>query len=80
MAVGGKVPLLHLCLALIIVGCWGVPISPRVSSNATKVQVALYYETLCPYCRKLISGELSKAVSALGEIMHPSLHPWGNAK
>lgn len=59
----------------------GVPISLKPSPpNATRVQVSLYYETLCPSCRKFVSGPLFSAAAKLGDIMHLSLFPWGNAK
>jgi len=50
------------------------------AADGEKVQVALYYETLCPSCRSFVSGDLSKAMSLLHSITSLTLSPWGNAK
>ena len=72
---------LLLLLAYFLGIASGVPIALEPAlTNATKVQVSLYYETLCPSCRKFVSGPLFSAASKLGDIMNLSLFPWGNAK
>jgi hypothetical protein len=78
----GRALSLLLFLAYLMGIASGVPVAlePALTANATKVQVSLYYETLCPSCRKFVSGPLFSATSKLGEIMHLSLFPWGNAK
>jgi len=78
---GRNLSLLLLLLAYFLGIASGVPIALEPAlTNATKVQVSLYYETLCPSCRKFVSGTLFSAASKLGDIMNLSLFPWGNAK
>ena len=54
------------------------------SQNSTKpvgpVVVALYYEGLCPYCRRFLGGDLFAATTKLQSIMRLELFPYGNAK
>ncbi len=74
-----------LILACAFATCsWAIPVSPikGIASAPVddKVNVALYYETLCPSCRKFVGNELSQAVEDLSSIMRLSLHPFGNAK
>jgi hypothetical protein len=74
-----------LCLASAWAGCsWAIPVSTVKAVQSApvddKVNVALYYEGLCPSCRKFVGNELSQAVHELSSIMHLSLHPFGNAK
>jgi hypothetical protein len=61
-----------------------IPVSPTKGIASApvddKVKVALYYESLCPSCRKFVGNELSQAVKELSSIMRLSLHPFGNAK
>lgn len=49
--------------------------------GAEKVTVALYYETLCPYCSNLIVNYLYKIFDdGLYDIVDFKLIPYGNAK
>lgn len=61
------------------------PLSLSLSSSsneeADKVVVALYYETLCPYCTNLIVNDLYKIFDdGLYDISLLKLIPYGNAK
>jgi len=46
---------------------------------APQVNVALYYESLCPGCRSFITGQVAKAVQEIGDIITVDLVPFGNA-
>ncbi|KAJ4972253.1 hypothetical protein NE237_005352 [Protea cynaroides] len=51
------------------------------SSPAPKVSLALYYETLCPYCSSFIINQLSSVFEqGLITIVDLKLVPYGNAK
>nr|DAD28106.1 TPA_asm: hypothetical protein HUJ06_029574 [Nelumbo nucifera] len=54
----------------------------RVSSSASgKVSLALYYETLCPYCSSFIVKHLANVFEkGLIKIVDLKLVPYGNAK
>lgn len=55
--------------------------STSTSSSSEKVEVALYYETLCPYCSNLIVNYLYKIFDdGLYDIVDFKLIPYGNAK
>ncbi|XP_043689173.1 gamma-interferon-responsive lysosomal thiol protein-like [Telopea speciosissima] len=56
--------------------------STRVcSSPAPKVSLALYYETLCPYCSRFIVNQLAKVFEKeLITIVDLKLVPYGNAR
>ncbi|KAI1286710.1 Gamma-interferon-inducible lysosomal thiol reductase [Halotydeus destructor] len=43
------------------------------------VKVSLYYETLCPYCRDFITGQLYPTFKKVGPILDIDLVPYGNA-
>jgi interferon gamma-inducible protein 30 len=43
------------------------------------VNFTLYYETLCPYCRQFIVGQVSKAYQTILDIVNITLVPYGNA-
>jgi len=49
------------------------------SRAAPAVNVALYYESLCPGCRSFITDQIAKAVKEVGDIMTVDLVPFGNA-
>ncbi|OVA02782.1 Gamma interferon inducible lysosomal thiol reductase GILT [Macleaya cordata] len=50
------------------------------SSASGKVSLALYYETLCPYCSKFIVNHLAKIFErGLIDIIDLNLVPYGNA-
>lgn len=51
------------------------------SGEVSKVKLALYYESLCPFCQSFVTGELSKAMSHqdLASIIDLELVPYGNA-
>ncbi|XP_062095025.1 gamma-interferon-responsive lysosomal thiol protein [Humulus lupulus] len=51
-----------------------------LGSNAQKVQVSLYYESLCPYCANFIVNHLVKLFqNGLISVVDLRLVPWGNA-
>ncbi|KAJ4842354.1 hypothetical protein Tsubulata_036759, partial [Turnera subulata] len=53
---------------------------PKIATNSKKVELSLYYETLCPYSRDFIVGPLANAThSDLMTITNLRLIPWGNA-
>ncbi|CAB0000903.1 unnamed protein product [Nesidiocoris tenuis] len=45
-----------------------------------KLNVDLYYESLCPGCRALITGQLVDVAAALDEYLNINLVPFGNAR
>ncbi|KAA3463745.1 gamma-interferon-inducible lysosomal thiol reductase-like [Gossypium australe] len=50
------------------------------TNTSDKVTLALYYETLCPYCADFITNDLVKVfLSDLYTIVNLKLVPWGNA-
>ncbi|KAK6943193.1 Gamma interferon inducible lysosomal thiol reductase GILT [Dillenia turbinata] len=50
------------------------------SSPSEKVNLTLYYETLCPYCANFIVGKLSTIFNnGIIDITNLRLVPWGNA-
>ena len=59
---------------------WLPSIKIKPASFNENVNVTLYYETLCPFCRQFISTQLSLAYEAVGSIMNIVLVPYGNAK
>jgi interferon gamma-inducible protein 30 len=56
---------------------YSLPTHSIVNNN---VDITLYYETLCPYCKQFITGQLFKTYNILGNIMNVTLVPYGNAK
>ncbi|KAI3896370.1 hypothetical protein MKW92_048037 [Papaver armeniacum] len=51
------------------------------SADASKVSLALYYETLCPYCSRFMVNYLPKIFSnGLIDIIDLKLVPYGNAR
>ncbi|KAI5325966.1 hypothetical protein L3X38_035040 [Prunus dulcis] len=55
-------------------------IIPSYCNASEKVSVALYYETLCPYCADFIVNHLVKLFqNGLISIINLRLVPWGNA-
>ncbi|MCD9644713.1 hypothetical protein HAX54_033134 [Datura stramonium] len=54
---------------------------PHVSSSQDKVNLSLYYESLCPYCADFIVNQLVKVLETdLGSIVNLRLVPWGNTQ
>ncbi|EOY07105.1 hypothetical protein SCA6_001237 [Theobroma cacao] len=50
-------------------------------SKPERVNLSLYYESLCPYCRRFIVNQLVKVFNSdLLNIINLRLVPWGNAK
>jgi len=50
-------------------------------SHSQKVSLALYYESLCPYCSNFIVNYLAKLFETdLISVVDLTLVPWGNAK
>lgn len=51
------------------------------AAAASKVNLSLYYESLCPYCENFIVNQLQKVFeSDLISIINLRLVPWGNAQ
>ncbi|KAM7527638.1 hypothetical protein LguiB_031048 [Lonicera macranthoides] len=78
--------LLFLALLSIVVALSAIPSSAAAaasvrSSTDDKVTLALYYETLCPYCSNFIVNYLYKIFeNGLIDIVDLKLSPYGNAK
>lgn len=78
--------LLVLALLTIVVALSVIPSSAAAaasvrSSPDDKVKLALYYETLCPYCSNFIVNYLYKIFeNGLIDIVDLKLSPYGNAK
>ena len=54
--------------------------SHSTPNNYAKVNVSLYYESLCPYCGNFIVNQLRKVFETdLNSIVNLRLVPWGNA-
>ncbi len=53
-----------------------------ISDSASPVQVNLYYETLCPYCKTFVINQLAPVDAKLKKtgIMSLSMFPYGNAR
>lgn len=52
----------------------------KFHQNADKVDVVVYYESLCPDCREYMSLMLFPTWVMLRDIMSLTLVPFGNAK
>ena len=48
--------------------------------SESRVEFAVYYETLCPDCQNLMRAQLGPAYQAVGSIMDLQLVPYGNAR
>ena len=48
-------------------------------TEADKVNLELYYESLCPDCRNFITEQVYPAAQKVGEILNVTLVPYGNA-
>jgi len=51
----------------------------NVHAADDKVNLSLYYETLCPYCRGFIVQQLAKAYQTILDIINITIVPYGNA-
>ena len=51
----------------------------NIEAASDKVDVALYYETLCPYCKQFITGQLVRAYVTIPDIINITIVPYGNA-
>jgi len=51
----------------------------NVRDENDKVNVTLYYETLCPYCQQFITTQVAQAFSTILDIINITLVPYGNA-
>lgn len=49
-------------------------------NNAPKVELTLYYESLCPDCQLFIRHQFYPTYLKVGEIFNPTLVPYGNAE
>jgi len=68
-----------LCAIALLIGASRGASSASVVA-ADKISVALYYESLCPYCRKFIVDQLYPAFNSdLGKYFSITLYPYGNA-
>ncbi|XP_042512526.1 gamma-interferon-responsive lysosomal thiol protein-like [Macadamia integrifolia] len=67
--------------SLLLLSCIFVFASATLSSpSSPKVSLALYYETLCPYCSRFVFNHLSKVFeNGLITIIDLQLVPYGNA-
>lgn len=55
--------------------------SDAAPNNYTKVNVSLYFESLCPFCGNFIVNQLGKVFETdLISIVNLRLIPWGNAR
>lgn len=53
----------------------------ELSSISDQVNVTIYYESLCPFCRSFFQNQLNPTFAQLGgEILSLKLLPFGNAK
>lgn len=49
-------------------------------AKADKVQLTLYFESLCPDCKNFFRSQLTKTYTALSDIINLTLVPYGNAR
>lgn len=50
------------------------------STQASKVNFELYYESLCPDCKEFITKQLYPTYQAIGSVINITLVPYGNAE
>lgn len=72
-----QITLLFFLLLLHIITCY----AQLTDLNQEKVDLTLYYETLCPYCSYFIAHDLVRLFTNDGliSIVNLRLVPWGNA-
>lgn len=51
-----------------------------IPADAPLVNLEVYYESFCPYCRAFIKWQLDPTVQLVGSIMNITMVPYGNAK
>lgn len=61
-----------ICLSSGFVSCW--------PTEAPRVSLALYFESLCPDCQLFIRKQLYPTYLKVGEILNLTLVPYGNAE
>merc|ERR1719357_2180408 len=49
------------------------------SQPSQKVKLSLYYESLCPYCKKFITEQLGPNFAKFEDYLDVHLNPFGNA-
>lgn len=49
-------------------------------AKVDKVQLTLYFESLCPDCKNFFRSQLTKTYTALSDIINLTLVPYGNAR
>ncbi|XP_062595798.1 gamma-interferon-inducible lysosomal thiol reductase-like [Saccostrea cucullata] len=50
------------------------------TGKADKVELTLYFESLCPDCKNFFRKQLTKTYNDIGEIINLTLVPYGNAR
>ncbi|XP_040572852.1 gamma-interferon-inducible lysosomal thiol reductase [Lepeophtheirus salmonis] len=69
-------------LAILVLAClFSASICTQQSEEeSSKLQLSVYYETMCPYCRRHILEDLHPTYTQLSDILDVQLVPYGNAK
>jgi interferon gamma-inducible protein 30 len=71
---------LRLFFVLLVISAAGLVPPPAAAAGPAKVPLALYYESLCPYCSRFIVNHLAGIFDdGLIDIVDLLLVPYGNA-